>query len=416
MRTTFTEMVRTAGCLTNFRLRQFARRLKLPRHSLSMDLEKSAKARRRRRGRPGNRGQFAEGPSKQAGVADSHDVDFLTDIPDRSLVLNNPGLSAAKAHLVVLDDGSGRSAKEMARMSVGGPDHYEHLKGSRPSRGHARRVRRKLKWLTKCHAEDIAAGRTDWYRGTGRSPEEQDEHDCQRAISDLELIGRPFGRSELSKYVLRTRQTLFGRQSAHPPSVEALDDAISDQEVREAVIAQWSTSGMGLSGAASDMAYRAVTEQREARRRARERRVARHPRPVRVAVTASAARRRARERQYKDDPFVRFDDASEQSEVSVDDLGVIVAEEGAGDRDDPSPLAWHPGEYLADELAVREWSAEDLAEKSGMPLEEVSSVLAGEADVTEGMANGLSRALAGFNRSSQHRVVEEPSGKVHGDN
>lgn len=58
-----------------------------------------------------------------------------------------------------------------------------------------------------------------------------------------------------------------------------------------------------------------------------------------------------------------------------------------------SDLIFPPGEFLAEEIAARGWSRDDVMERSGLPREDVHGVLDAICRIDERIAAGLSRAL-----------------------
>ena len=55
--------------------------------------------------------------------------------------------------------------------------------------------------------------------------------------------------------------------------------------------------------------------------------------------------------------------------------------------------AFHPGEYLKDELDAREWTQTGLAEMIGRPLRVVNRIIAGKAGITAQTAQQLVTAF-----------------------
>ena len=55
--------------------------------------------------------------------------------------------------------------------------------------------------------------------------------------------------------------------------------------------------------------------------------------------------------------------------------------------------AFHPGEYLKDELDMREWTQTGLAEMIGRPLRVVNRIIAGKAGITAQTAQQLAAAF-----------------------
>lgn len=59
----------------------------------------------------------------------------------------------------------------------------------------------------------------------------------------------------------------------------------------------------------------------------------------------------------------------------------------------PGPEAFHPGEYVRDELFARRWSEVHLMEKSHLTWREVVRLVHGECPVTSRMAKALGKAF-----------------------
>src|ERR1051325_9597136 len=55
--------------------------------------------------------------------------------------------------------------------------------------------------------------------------------------------------------------------------------------------------------------------------------------------------------------------------------------------------AFHPGEYIRDELEARGWTQQDLADILGKPLMSVNLVITGKRSVTPDMARSLGEAF-----------------------
>ena len=55
--------------------------------------------------------------------------------------------------------------------------------------------------------------------------------------------------------------------------------------------------------------------------------------------------------------------------------------------------AFHPGEYLKDELDAREWTQTELAEMIGRPLRLINRIIAGKAGITAQTAQQLAAAF-----------------------
>ncbi len=58
-----------------------------------------------------------------------------------------------------------------------------------------------------------------------------------------------------------------------------------------------------------------------------------------------------------------------------------------------SDLAIPPGEVLAEEIDARGMSEQELAAKSGMPVQAINGIILGREPIGPDAANGLSRAL-----------------------
>lgn len=57
------------------------------------------------------------------------------------------------------------------------------------------------------------------------------------------------------------------------------------------------------------------------------------------------------------------------------------------------PEAFHPGEYLKDELKERRWSVAKLARKIGSPVSTIDQIIAGGRVISPAMAERLGKAL-----------------------
>lgn len=55
--------------------------------------------------------------------------------------------------------------------------------------------------------------------------------------------------------------------------------------------------------------------------------------------------------------------------------------------------AFHPGEYLKDELDAREWTQTELAKMIGRPLRVINRIIAGKAGITTPTAQQLATAF-----------------------
>ena len=55
--------------------------------------------------------------------------------------------------------------------------------------------------------------------------------------------------------------------------------------------------------------------------------------------------------------------------------------------------AFHPGEYLKDELDAREWTQTELAKMIGRPLRVINRIIAGKAGITAQTAQQLATAF-----------------------
>ena len=51
------------------------------------------------------------------------------------------------------------------------------------------------------------------------------------------------------------------------------------------------------------------------------------------------------------------------------------------------------GEFLAEELAARGWSAEEFARFTGLPMELVSGIISGEGELTDQVATKIGQTL-----------------------
>lgn len=51
------------------------------------------------------------------------------------------------------------------------------------------------------------------------------------------------------------------------------------------------------------------------------------------------------------------------------------------------------GEFLAEELVARGWSAEEFARFTGLPIELVSGIISGEGELTDQVATKIGQAL-----------------------
>ena len=79
-------------------------------------------------------------------------------------------------------------------------------------------------------------------------------------------------------------------------------------------------------------------------------------------------------------------------EVVVKDC---LTTEGSMSRDKPfTPCeAFHPGEYIREEIEARGWSKSDLAAKSGLDLEYIDGLLAETKSITLLSAHRISQAF-----------------------
>lgn len=60
---------------------------------------------------------------------------------------------------------------------------------------------------------------------------------------------------------------------------------------------------------------------------------------------------------------------------------------------DPKRPAFHPGDYLAEEIEARGWSQRELARRMGRPYQVVNEIVRGKKAVTADTALALERAL-----------------------
>ena len=82
--------------------------------------------------------------------------------------------------------------------------------------------------------------------------------------------------------------------------------------------------------------------------------------------------------------------------------------------------AWHPGDFLREELDARGISPSELAAMMGRPAEDVFAVVNEEAMITEDFAQGLERALnvsaqSWLNMVTMYHLVLENGGKPASD-
>lgn len=56
-------------------------------------------------------------------------------------------------------------------------------------------------------------------------------------------------------------------------------------------------------------------------------------------------------------------------------------------------IAYHPGTHMLDEMHARNWTCKTLANKSGIPIEELKEIIVGEINIDSGIAKKLSIAF-----------------------
>ncbi len=61
----------------------------------------------------------------------------------------------------------------------------------------------------------------------------------------------------------------------------------------------------------------------------------------------------------------------------------------------PVAEAFHPGEFIQEELDARGWTHQDLATHSGIPFRDIVELCDGDRPVTLSIASGLEKAFAG---------------------
>ena len=83
-------------------------------------------------------------------------------------------------------------------------------------------------------------------------------------------------------------------------------------------------------------------------------------------------------------------------------------------------IAFHPGEFLRDDLNALEMTPEELARRVGQPVEVINDILDEKAMVTEPLALELERVLgtpaqSWLNLGELHRLVLENGGRRASD-